>query len=83
MSRGIVKANRVFLADVVGPDRAPYEAALLIESGAEVTRDPGARWYVNCHDPVAAAWLAAQARIREQAQAAADLDKRIARSLHG
>jgi hypothetical protein len=64
--------DRVHLADEVGPDRAPYEAALLKEAGARsVSRDSRARWFGSSRDPVVAAWLAAQRQIRQQAREAA------------
>jgi hypothetical protein len=60
------KEERVYLADLVGPDRAPYEAELLKEAGARsLSRDSGARWFGHIFDPVIAAWVAAQKRAGE------------------
>jgi len=62
------KRDRVYLADEVGPDRAPYEAELLKEAGARsVSRDSRARWFGSSRDPVVAAWLRAQQKIRAEA----------------
>jgi hypothetical protein len=57
--------ERVFLDSFAGSDRAGYEAQLLKESGARISRNSQARYFGYPSDPVVRAWVQAQKRSRE------------------